>query len=431
MQVLRVVAEAHAGVVTLELAELRAQRERIGCVRVDVHDAHELRTAVGPARTKAAQELAEPVEIAFVAVDELDLELAERTRLPLALEHVDGIHRDVGEWPPVVGDAVAGASRPQRGDRRERPMPKVRGKQAPQVVGRTGRAAGRLELLTSVLARELQLPAGEAVLDASAQREPTAQQRLRRRVVVGRSEEARLERLAEIRRQLERRIRVELQLALERHLHPPILEQRSPPARIPPACPRAVACAPRHPRRAHISRAQREIKHPRKYAGRLVTGVTKRPRSWNGLAASPSGFPCSARPFRHEHLRRSCASRHADEYPARHGAVAGAGADSARPRRRRARAARRAAVTRRRRAGTVGARPSRRARRQGAQPASGARRRTRQARDRALAARCARSAPAHGAHRAVAPAAGARAAARAEAALRFMGKRRHALRHLR
>ena len=104
-------------------------------LRDDVEHAHQLRRARGSLRAGAAQDAAEPFQVALVPFDELDLDLDEMRGRPACVEDVDDVERHVGERAHAVCDADAVTTRPQGRDRLDRAVPQVRGQQLAQVVG--------------------------------------------------------------------------------------------------------------------------------------------------------------------------------------------------------------------------------------------------------------------------------------------------------
>ena len=108
------------------------------------------------------------------------------------------------------------APRAQARDRRERGAAEVAGQQHEQVFRRRLGRTGMLELQPRQTARELQLPQPLAVLEPVSQRHSSAREAVVRRVVVGRDEEARLDRLTAELGQAELLARTELHLALDR-----------------------------------------------------------------------------------------------------------------------------------------------------------------------------------------------------------------------
>ena len=121
-------------------------------------------------------------------------------------------------------------------------------------------------------------------------------------------------------------------------------------------------------------------------------------------------------------LRRHRTPPFDDQHAAWLGALAGAGAEATRPRRRRARPARHPAVPRRCRTRALGARPPLRHRCHGAERTPNTRRRPRQAGDGGGTRLLEPAASAHRAGGALARPPGARAAARTQAALRIVGR---------
>ena len=176
---LGILAEANARILRLELAqraiehepELLSQRRiRPGCgVGGQVEDPHQLRLPVGALGAGTAELPGQAVEIVIVAIHKLDLELGEVPCRMTVVEDVDGVERHVGERALTVGDPHAGPMRPERRYRRELAVTEMRLQQCGQLGRRAGGATGSLELVATVLTRQLQLPARQAVLDTSAE----------------------------------------------------------------------------------------------------------------------------------------------------------------------------------------------------------------------------------------------------------------------
>ena len=119
-----------------------------------VERAVELRLELaGLVGTGLAQLLREPAQRLLVAVDQLDLDLAEAARDPLALEHGDAVVDDLGA---LGEDHLAAGAEP--GDRHERRAAQVRRQQVDELGRRTRGRAAQLELEPGRVARQLQLP---------------------------------------------------------------------------------------------------------------------------------------------------------------------------------------------------------------------------------------------------------------------------------
>ena len=214
MEVLGIVAGADAGIVRFELAQLVGEqtpqpfeRGRVRSRLARPRDVERLASPWAPVRTASpcpAQRPPEPLEVGFVTVDELDLELRRTARaIATGVDDVHDIEGDVGDPAARVGDADARASGSQRRDRFELPCRRCAASSGRSSAGGP-RAAGRLDLRAGVSsARELQLPARVAVLDPPPQRDAGTGQRPDGRVVVGRREDPVLERLAVQRRRSE------------------------------------------------------------------------------------------------------------------------------------------------------------------------------------------------------------------------------------
>ena len=163
---------------------------------------------------RLAQLLLEPPQRALVAVEQLDLDLAEPAGDVLALEHGDAVVDDLG----AVGEDPL-AARAQAGHRDELGAAEV-GRQERQHLGRRpGRRARQLELEPRRLARQLQLPEPGPVLDAMPEGDAVPRQPEVLRVVVGGDEDARREARAAELREYEALSGGKLDLALERLLH--------------------------------------------------------------------------------------------------------------------------------------------------------------------------------------------------------------------
>ena len=107
------------------------------------------------------------------------------------VEHGDRVVDDLGAVGP---DALTAGA--QARDRRERRPPQVSDQQSQQLVRRRRRRSRDLELEPREPARQLQLPEPLAVLEPVAERDAPPGKAVVGRVVVGRDEEPRLDRLA-------------------------------------------------------------------------------------------------------------------------------------------------------------------------------------------------------------------------------------------
>ena len=170
---------------------------------------------LGLVGTGLAQLLGEPAERLLVAVDQLDLDLAEALGDPLALEHRDAVVDDLGA---LGQDHLAAGA--QAGDGHERRAAEVRGQQVDELCRRAGGRAAELELEPGRVARQLQLPHPGAVLDAMPKRDPVPREAQVGGVVVGRDEDPRRHPATAELGEHEALFRGKLDLALERLLHP-------------------------------------------------------------------------------------------------------------------------------------------------------------------------------------------------------------------
>ena len=258
-------------------------------------------------------------------VDELDLELDERAGRAPAVEHVDRVDRDVRERALAVRDPDAAAARPQCRDLLELPVALVREEQRGELGRRAGGAPESLDLGARIArARQLQLPARDAVLEPTPKRDPDASERARRRVVVRRGEHPRLERLSAGQRGSSKRaVELQFQLAFENRLH--ALDRRAwarshvdRAARRTSPLPSGPLCAlpPGNPLQAHRCKARcgspPKLRPVPVSEGYEVENVRRRP----GRGPFPFGSICPDHSA-HEHLRRCRPSRHADEHAAR------------------------------------------------------------------------------------------------------------------
>jgi hypothetical protein len=182
MQVLRVGSEPCARIVCEKLrvllrksffheigeGRIRRKLDAFGWVR-EIEDAIQLRREVARLGTGLAQSLLQPPEGLLVAVQELDLELAEAARDSLALQYRDGVVHDLG---PV--GSLALAARPEPCDPHEFGVAQVRHEQVEKIGRWTGGRAYLLELGPIVAARDLELPDPGPVLDTVTERDPMA-----------------------------------------------------------------------------------------------------------------------------------------------------------------------------------------------------------------------------------------------------------------
>ena len=162
------------------------------------------------ARARPAQRLLDPAQRPLVALEQLDLELVERAGHALRVEHRDRVVGDLG-----ARRANALAARAEPGDRDELPAPGHCREQCASSAG--GRPPTLLLQLQSCRAvGKLELPEALSVLHAVAEREAAPREPVVGRVVVGRDEDARLDRLAAELGELERVAGGQFQLALDR-----------------------------------------------------------------------------------------------------------------------------------------------------------------------------------------------------------------------
>jgi len=155
MQILRLVAAPRAGIVHEERPVVGREGDAECLTRPSAfHDwtrrirgreiqrAVELRSQWSASRRAGlAEVLFEPPKRLLVAVHELDLDLPEAARDPLALEHGDVVVHDLG-----TGCADSFAARSQPSDRHEVAAAQVRLEEHDQLCGRSGRQAGHFEL---------------------------------------------------------------------------------------------------------------------------------------------------------------------------------------------------------------------------------------------------------------------------------------------
>ena len=165
---------------------------------------------------RPAQLLLEPAQRSLVAVEQLDLDLAEAAGDVLALEHGDAVVDDLGAAgaDPLAAGAQAGdgdeLGAAEVGAAAGRPSRPAAARAAPRSSS-SSRAAS---------ARQLQLPEPGAVLDAVPERDAVPREAQVGGVVVGGDEDARRQPLAAELGQDESLARGQLDLALERLLHP-------------------------------------------------------------------------------------------------------------------------------------------------------------------------------------------------------------------
>lgn len=181
-----------------------------GRLDVEIERLEDLRAQLGVAGTGLAQRLLDPFQRLLVALEQLHLELVEAARDLLILEHRHAVVHDLG-----AVRADAGAPRAQARDGHELVAAHVGAQHPEQLVRRRSRTAGHLELEPREPARELQLPETLPVLDPVAQRDAVLGEPVRPCVVVGRDEDARLERVAAQLGQLEGAVGLQLHLAFE------------------------------------------------------------------------------------------------------------------------------------------------------------------------------------------------------------------------
>ena len=165
-------------------------------------------------RARVAEGSLEPAECLLVAVEELDLELAEARGHPLAVE--DG-HRVVDDLGAVGPHALPARAQPR--DPNELPAAQMGGEQPDELLRRPRRRAGLLELDPRGAARQLELPEPRSLLDPMPERDAAAREPQVGGVEVGRGERLRRQ-LAPERGQLEPLARDELQLSLDVLTHP-------------------------------------------------------------------------------------------------------------------------------------------------------------------------------------------------------------------
>ena len=209
MEVLGVVAEARARIVREQALVLlrergaehfdgRCVRRRLGLFgRRELERAEDLRLEHALLRTGLEERLLEPFEARLVAVDQLDLELAEAGLHALTVEDRDRVVDDLR----AVGEAAL-AARPQPRDAHELATAQVCDEQVEELRGRARGRPRHLELDPRCVARELELPEARAVLDPVAERDAARSEPQVGRVEVRRGERLRRQLRAE-RRELE------------------------------------------------------------------------------------------------------------------------------------------------------------------------------------------------------------------------------------
>ena len=229
VQVLGIVAPARAGIVSEQRPVLGLERdpERLAGRRALPALAGRPRPPPGRARGRAsaaarrssgagpAQLLLELAQRALVAVEQLDLELAEAAGDVLALEHGDAVVHDLGA---AGADPLPAGAQARDGDER-------RCHGDTPAAGRPARPAAAPAALPA-RARDGPRPRGSfscqrpgAVLDAVAERDAVPREPQVRGVVVGGDEDPRRQPLAAELGQDEPLARSQLDLALERLLH--------------------------------------------------------------------------------------------------------------------------------------------------------------------------------------------------------------------
>ena len=167
-----------------------------------------LRLGPGPAEL-----LLQPSQRALVPFEQLHLELAEAADDVDAVEHGDVVLDDLG-----AGGAEPLAARPQPRHGDELASVQVGHEQRGHLVRRPRGRPRLLELDAVSAVRQLQLPQPGAVLQPVTERDPVSCETQVGRVVVGRDEDARRQRLAE-RREHEAVARCELQLPFDGLAH--------------------------------------------------------------------------------------------------------------------------------------------------------------------------------------------------------------------
>ncbi len=233
VQLLRVTAEPRTRIVRDDGAILSLERRLVvlGRRRVLAGDLglgghlaaespEELRSPVAVRGAGLPQGAVDPFQPLLVALDQLDLELAERAEALAVVVDADGVDRHVRDGALVVPDPHARALRAERGDGGERRPAKVRGQQLDDVRRCVAGTAGHLELEARRSARQLQLPDALAVLDAAAERHSCLRKPEVRRVVVDGRQRASRERATGELRQPEGALHGELELTLQGLLHP-------------------------------------------------------------------------------------------------------------------------------------------------------------------------------------------------------------------
>ena len=160
-------------------------------LEVEVECLEDLRPAFTVRRPGAAELLLDPPQRLLVAVEQLDLQLLEAAGDALVVEDGDGVVHDLSAVGP---DALTAG--PETRDRQQRGAAKVSDEQPQHVFRRRARPALGLELEPRVAPQQLQLPEPLPVLDPVPQRDAATREPVVGRVVVGRDEDTRLDRLA-------------------------------------------------------------------------------------------------------------------------------------------------------------------------------------------------------------------------------------------
>ena len=192
----RIVGEHSLGLLPQARAQDPRRRAVVGALdglrlEVEVERLEDLGPALAVGGSGAPERLLQPAQRLLVPVEELDLELLEAPRHALVVEHRDRVVDDLGS---VRADPLAPGAKAR--DRQQLGAAQVTGEQPEQLGRRLHRGAFSLELEPRPGLRQLQLPEALAVLHPVPQRDPAARQPVVGAVVVGRDEEARLDRLA-------------------------------------------------------------------------------------------------------------------------------------------------------------------------------------------------------------------------------------------
>ena len=203
VEFLRVGAESRPRVVRQDLAHLLGQSlpedlglpgERLSSVgRWLSEHPEELRHEI-PDPGALGGRLPDRAERLVLSLDELHLGLVEAADDPALVEDGDGVVDDLGR-AAAVRDTHAFSSRLQLGDRREVAPADERGRRSAISLGGRAGPPGASISRRAAPSRELELP-GPPVLDPAPQRDPDRHEPVLGSVVVGRREDAQLERLA-------------------------------------------------------------------------------------------------------------------------------------------------------------------------------------------------------------------------------------------